>query len=427
MKNHARVITAIDVGTTKVFTIQAHVNASGDVKVLGYSTVPNSGLRKGNVEDVAGTTRAIKASITDVQKQTGKRIKSAYVGVTGAHVTFENKKFSFDSLGATGVITGEDLRLISKKVMAASTNGHSPKDRRVLHAIPMQYAVDGEGGIRNPVGLHGSDVEVEAHLVSAGFEYIERLIKSVEDAGIDVEALVLEPLASALSVLTPEERDFGAVIVDVGGGTTDIVGFRRGYICFTGVIPVAGFQFTNDLVQAYNTTQEAAEMAKLAYASTDITKVGLDDVVVLPVAGDEEGATMTIQRRDFCQLVRERAVELTDLVRDMLSQADINGYSVVLTGGGAQLPGFQRLFENSFVGRVRTGAPNGHAQVPGELKKPAYATGVGIMLWAATEGTRGIALSATRKYLGSEMGLTALFTAWSRQARRMMPWAALNQ
>ncbi|MDA1189920.1 MAG: cell division protein FtsA [Chloroflexi bacterium] len=426
MRNHVKTITAIDVGTTKVFTILAQLHASGDIKVLGHSSVPCTGLRKGNVEDLATTTSAVRASVAEVQKQTGRRIHSAYIGVTGAHVTFENKKYAFNSIGASGVITGEDLRSVSQRIMASSTNGGSPKDRRVLHAIPMEYSVDGEGGLRNPVGLHGSNVEVEAHLISGGFDYIQKLIKSVEDAGVDVEALVLQPLASALSVLTPKEREDGAIIVDIGGGTTDLVGFRRGHINYTGVVPVAGFQFTNDIVQAFGTTREAAEMAKLAYGSADLSPININEEITLPLEEkftDEETDSITIQRRDFCQLIKERSLELTYIIKDMLEESQMAGYPIVLTGGGSQLPGFQRLFEMSFAGPVRVGAPNGHAQVPGDLKKPAYATGVGIMLWAATEGTRGVALSASRKYLGSEVGLTALFTAWSRQVKRLMPWA----
>lgn len=426
MRTHGRTIAAIDVGTTKIFTVLAEVHAGGDIKILGHSSVPCAGLRKGNVEDIVATTKAIRTCASQVQKKTGKKIRSAYIGVTGSHVTFENKKYSFSTPGATGVITGDDVRDMSQHIMASTVSGKSLKDRRTIHTIPMEYSVDGEGALRNPIGLHGSDVEVEAHLITGGFDYIQKLIQSVEDANIDVEALILQPLASALSVLTPQERERGAVIVDIGGGTTDIVGYRRGHISYTGVVPVAGFQFTNDIVQTYRTTKEAAEMAKLAYASTDSSRIDISEEVVLPLteANQDDGATsISIQRRDLCQLVKERSSELVRIVRKMLDEANLSVFPLVLTGGGAQLPGLQHTFQLTFGNAVRIGAPNGHTPVPGELKKPPYATGVGIMLWAATEGAKGIALSASRKDLGSELGLTALLTVWSRQVRRLMPWA----
>lgn len=420
MISQGRTIVAIDVGTTKVFTVVGQVGAAGDVRVLAHSTVPNDGLRKGNVEDVAATSQAIRESVADVERQTGQRIKSAYIGVTGAHVTFENAHQTFEGIGSSGVVTAEDLRRMSQRIAAASASSAAEPGRKVIHAIPMEYAVDGETGIRNPVGMHSRQLEVEAHLVTGGSYYIEKLAKAVEGAALRVDGLVLEPLASALSVLTPEEREHGALIVDIGGGTTDIVGFQHGHICYTGVIPVAGSQFTNDLVQAYHTTREAAEEIKVKYASADPISVDMKDVVVLPVP--EKDVEQRIQRREVCQLVKERAQELVYMIKSKVNEAQMEDSAIVLTGGGAKLPGLQHMVQRTFRGHVRTGAPNGHSHVPPELQNPAYATGVGIMLWAAAEGP---AAAASRKSFGLESGLTGLIAMWSKQMKRWAPWAVL--
>jgi cell division protein FtsA len=408
------------VGTTKVFTVVGQVEGSSDVRVLGHSTVANDGLRKGNVEDIAATSEAIRESVAAVERQTGHRIKSAYVGVTGAHVTFENAHQTFEGIGSSGVVTAEDLRRMSQRIAADSAGSVTEPGRKIIHAIPMEYAVDGQEGIRNPVGMHSRQIEVEAHLVSGGSYYIDKLIKAVEGAEVRVDGLVLEPLASALSVLTPEEREHGAVIVDIGGGTTDIVGFKHSHICYTGVIPVAGSQFTNDLVQAYHTSQEAAEEIKVKYASAEPISVDMKDIVVLPVPGQD--VEQRIQRREVCQLVKERAQELVAMVKSKVNEADMEDCAIVLTGGGAKLPGLQHMVERTFRSHVRTGAPNGHSHVPPELMNPAYATGVGIMMWAAAEGGSA---AASRKPLSLESSLTGLIAMWSKQMKRWAPWAVL--
>ncbi len=375
--NH--LIAAIDVGTTKVCTILGHRAGAKGIRVLAHSSVPCNGLSKGNVADVAATTKAIRRSVHLVQKQTGRRVESAFVGVTGSHIGFQNRRDQLSSIGKNGVITADDLARTPEPLAESIAE----PGRQLIHAIRMSYTLDGESGIRNPLGMHSSSVEADTHLTTGGAAFVKRLVQAVEDAGIKIASLVLEPLASAVAVLTPEEKERGAVIVDIGGGTTDLVAFKSGRVCFSAVIPVAGFQFTNDIALTYHTPYEAAEKVKLEYASTDMQISGPNEQISLPIVGRD--VELQIRRLDVCQLARERGQELARLVKLKLDEAELGEYRVVLTGGTSNLPGLAALMQRTLTSIVRQGVPDAEGRLPEELKSSAYATGVGILQWAATE------------------------------------------
>ena len=379
MLKDAELLTAIDVGTTKVCTILSRKTGSTGFEVLAHSSVPCDGLRKGNVSDIGATTRAIKASVEAVERQSGHRIHSACVGVTGAHVNFENLSEPLDVPADKGVITSEELERIPSKL--DRSNGDSA--RKLIHALPMTFSVDGMEGIRNPLGMHGRTLEVEAHMVTGATPVIDKLVRAVERAGLTVQALVLEPLASGLAVLSAHERDAGSVLVDIGGGTTDVVAFRKGALYYTGVIPVGGYQFTNDIVVTYGTPYAAAEAAKLKYASAESHQQDSGEEVLLVLSGRD--AELRVQRREICQLTKERAQELVQLIKLKLEEADIEGPTearIVLTGGTSNLPGLESLVRRTLSHRVRRGVPNGNRGIPRDLQDPAYSTGVGILMWA---------------------------------------------
>ena len=379
MSQNETMLTAIDVGTTKVCTIVAKRNGGSRPEVLAHSTVPSRGLRKGNVVDISATQKAIRASLDAVEQETGLSVGAAYIGVTGAHVSFENR---LDPLDSNGVITAADVAMVPGKVSSAE----SKSGRQVIHAIPMAFSLDGKSGIRNPVGMHSDHVEVETHVVTGSPSIIDNLIAAVERSGIAVDGLVLEPLASGEAVLTPEERENGAAVVDIGGGTTDIVVFKNDRICYSAVIPVAGHQFTNDIVVSFNTTYEAAEEAKLKFASAEPMGIDDDEELTLPPSG--RGPDLKVRRNDLCQVIRERAQELASLVKIRLDEAtmvDRSNIRIVLTGGASNLPGLDEVMKRTVGRKLRRGIPTRPATVPQQLKNPAYATGVGIILWAANE------------------------------------------
>ena len=373
------IVTAVDVGTTKVCTIIGRRSTQGDLQFLAHSVVPCDGLKKGNVTDVDATARAIRSSIAEAAKRAQVTVKSAYVGVTGAHVSFENRWDRMAWAGERGVITAEELA----RVPDAARSDGAESDRSVIHAVPVSYSVDGLKGIRNPVGMHTSDLEVESHVVTGTASLLCKLVEAVERAEIGVDALVLEPLASSEAVLTREEKRRGAVVVDVGGGTTDIVAFSGGRIFFTAVLPVGGFQFTNDICLAYNAPYPAAEDIKIRYAHTDHHAVSAAEEVTLPVIG--QSSDLKVPRREICQLSRERAQELARLVKLKLQEGPLRrlpDMTLVLTGGASGLPGLDDLFRLTLRTNVRIGIPHGRGLIPDDLKAPAFATGVGILLWA---------------------------------------------
>lgn len=417
----SRVITAIDVGTTKVFALVASLEDSSAPRVLAHSTVPCKGLLRGNVEDLAETTSAIRTALDWIEAEAGIKIESAYVGVTGAHVACENRRDRLDGAGVIGVITPDELG-----AKAPAGRGTFSTDRQLVHAMPISYTLDGEEGIRNPIGMHSRSVEVDTHVITADRGRLELLTQAVRDAGIEVDALVMEPLASGLAALTADERERGTLLIDIGGGTSDMAVFRGGKLCYTGVVPVAGFQFTNDICLTYNVDYDSAEQAKLKHGHTEPAAVDPDETISMTL--QDRPAEVTVPARELAQLMRERAVELAQLVRIKLEEAlpgEIGSAKVVLTGGASELPGIADIFQRYLGRRVRLGAPIERA-ANGEMTEPMHATGLGILGWAAGlqgSGPRAGAPVGIRSNAGKLAGIGA---GLGRQVRKLKlsPWMA---
>ena len=377
-----KILTAIDVGTTKVCTIIARRTEDGDVKALAHSVVPCDGLSKGNVVDITATSNAIRLSVEEAERKAGVKTNSAHVGVTGVHVSFENRSDTLQWVGYKGVITPDDLVRVPDKIASASKE----TGRKVLHVLPMNYSLDGKSGVRNPIGMHTRQLEVETHVISGLDTFIARLLDAASIAGVTVDDLVLEPLASSEAVLTQEEKEKGVALIDIGGGTTDVVVFQSGNIFYTSVLPVGGFQFTNDISQMYDAPYEAAEKAKLEFASTEPEDVRPEENV--PLAAFDRTGKRNVSRHDLCQLTRERAQELIRLIKVKLKETDIediSNFPVVVTGGASNLPGLQELMRKTLSENVRSGVPNGSLAISDALREPAYATAVGILIWAANK------------------------------------------
>ena len=376
------IVAAIDVGTTKVCTIVGRKVGEDGIQILGYSTAKNAGMRKGVVSDVSEAERAVRVSIKAVEDKTGHKVDSAFVGVTGAHVRFENRHERLEIENRKGIVTAEDVAGAPKKL----SESIDVPGRTVIHANSISYTLDGESGIRHPVGMHSKEMEVEAHFVTGSNTFIDRLVDVIEVSGVRINSLVLEPLASGLAVLTPEERQKGAVIVDIGGGTTDIVAFRGDSIYYTGVIPVGGYQFTNDIALSFSTTFEAAEAIKLEHGSAEFQPASAGEQILVPVIGRDK--QLKVSRLEICQLVRERAMELARMIKVKLDServGDIEDSVLVLTGGASNMPGFAELVKKSVGIEVRKGVPDVHGSIPAELRDSVYATAIGTLLWGLTE------------------------------------------
>jgi cell division protein FtsA len=385
-----KIISAIDVGTTKIATIVANVKEENDIEVLGVGVVPSRGLHKGIVVNMDEAKQSIAASLREAQRISGIRIDSAYVGVTGRHIS---------SLNNRGVVAiPRDDRLVRtddlKRVLSAARNITVSEGKRVLHAIPRYYALDGQEGVKQPVGMHGSRLDVETHIITASVTSIQNLAKCVRSVGVDVEDLILEPLASGEAVLTPEERDTGVIMADIGGGTTDIAVFKNGSIYHTAILPVAGYQVTSDISIGLGLPFNIAEKMKKMYGNVAPT-LEIENAVQV---GIENGHSASY--KDLCNIIRARMEELLQLVLLEMPTSDYQNLvpcGLVLTGGTANLSGLDELGRSVLQIPVRKGRPlsTGVYGISDILHDPSYATTLGLILWQV-QGKEGSAFREKR-------------------------------
>ena len=374
---------AIDVGTTKICTLVGQVGSGGEIEVTGVGIAPSRGLLKGMVVNIDEAAEAIRISVERAERSSARRITSAYVGITGSHLSCQNSRAMVTISRTDHLVSLEDVTRVLHEARSVSM----PSNREILHVIPRSYILDGQEGVQNPVGLHGSRLDVEAHVVTGAVTSIQNLTKCVQQAGVEVENLVLEPLASSEAVLSEDERETGSVLVDIGGGTTDLAVFVQGSIGHTAVLPVGGHQFTQDLVIGIRAPYAAAEEAKLAYGSAEPGAIPPDEVVEIAAFG--EGSKRPISRRLMSEILRARLDEVLDLT---LHEIRVSGYhdllpaGVIFTGGGAGLKGLTTVAEQALFMPVRIGVPEGVHGLVDTISSPAYAASVGLLLWAVRYG-----------------------------------------
>jgi len=373
-------IAAIDVGTSKVCTVLARKSKAGFPELISFSDIPCSGVKRGNVVDSSAISDAISKTISEIRADVGIDIRSAYVGITGSHISYENRVDYFSNIGQQGVVTLEEVAQIPDMV---SDGLHLP-GKTIVHAFPIQYAVDGHDGIKNPVGMHVTGLQVTTHLLTADSYFVDKLEDTIKMSGVDLKALVIESFASSEAILTQTEKDMGSAVVDIGGGTTDIVIFKNGSAVYNGTIPVGGFQFTNDVCLTYNVGFSEAEEAKIKYGDTNLSAVDLTETI--PISPIGSSATIELRKRDLCQLMRERAMELIRLIDLKLQQGGLkeNPNSIVyITGGASQLPGFYEMAEQFIPNCViKIGVPDFVMGITEDLKNPCYSTAIGMVLHA---------------------------------------------
>jgi cell division protein FtsA len=377
-------ITAIDVGTTKVCTIIANVEESGNIRVIGVGITPSSGLHKGLVVNLKEAGQSIQASVRKAELMSGHKVESAYIGVTGRHVTSENNRGMVSINTGDRLVRSDDL----KRVLKSAQNIKVPPERKLLHIIPRGFALDGQTGVKNPVGMHGQRLDVETHLITAAISSVQNIMKCVRSIGIEVDDLVMEPLASSESVLTEEEKQNGVILADIGGGTTDVAIFRDGSIWHTAVLPVAGYQLTRDVAMGLGLPFDVAENMKKRYASVIPIYEGKRQT---PEEMLQDGHGVSYQ--DLCDIVRARIEEIVRLVMLELPQTEYEQLvpaGLVFTGGSSNLSGLDSLTRDLIKLPVRIGSPTNLQGIPQSLQNPAYATAVGLVLWAAKNNTQPV-------------------------------------
>jgi len=370
-----RTITSIDVGTTKVCTIMADMDDGDNLRVTGVGVTPSTGLHKGLVVNINDAREAIRESVRKAEEASGYKVDSAYVGVTGRHVSSLNNKGVIAITRNDRLVRPDDL----KRVMHCARSVKVPTDRKLLHVIPRGYAVDGQVGVKNPLGMHGFRLDVEAHIITAATTSIQNLVKCIRGIGIDIEDLILEPLASSEAILSEDEKQIGVILADIGGGTTDIAVFREGSIWHTSILPVAGYQITRDVSIGLGLPFDVAEGMKKRYGS------------VMPVYETKTESNTSISAdghgvsyQDLCDIIRARVEEIIRLILLELPRAEYETLvpaGLVITGGGANLPGIEALGIDILQLPVRVGKPAAIYGIADTLHDPAYATGVGLLLW----------------------------------------------
>jgi len=378
-----KIVSAIDVGTTKIATIVANVRSQDDIEVLGVGVVPSHGLHKGIVVNMDEAKASISGSIKEAQSISGMRIDSVCVGVTGRHIT---------SLNNRGVVAiPRDDRLVRpqdlKRALSAARSVHVPEGKKLLHAIPRYYALNGDERVEQPVGMHGTRLDVETHIITASVSSVQNLVKCVHSTGVEVEDLILEPLAASEAVLTPQEREGGVIMADIGGGTTDVAVFRGGGIYHTSIIPVAGYQVTSDIAIGLGLPFNIAENMKKRYGNVT---PGLDTSKADEV-GIENGHSASY--RDLCDIIHSRMEELFELILLEMPTTDYQTLApcgLVLTGGTANLTGLAELGKSVLRLPVRKGQPLGAGiyGITDILYDSAYATTTGLILWQARNRER---------------------------------------
>lgn len=296
-----KLYTALDVGTTKVAALIGAVGLTGRTEVLGLGVQTSHGLRKGTVVNVPEAEEAIRSAVAEAERQAGTRVREALVGVTGNHIASHNVTTRWQHSDSRHAIKSRDL----EEILEASQSIPLEADRRLLHAIPRNYFLDGRAGARNPVGMHARYMDVETMLVTASDPPVQNLARAVGGAGIAMQGLVLEPLASAEAVMTADERQMGAVLIDIGGGTSDIAVFKDGGIWYSGIIPVGGHQLTNDLAVGLGTSYGAAEETKVRHGHLLPEAVREDEVLEVPRLGSP--GPQSVARRRVAEILRERS------------------------------------------------------------------------------------------------------------------------
>jgi cell division protein FtsA len=383
-------VAGLDIGTTKVCAIVGEVDEDGDVHVIGAGTAPSSGLRRGVVVDLDSTARAIEQAVDHAERMAGAAVGAVYVAVSGEHIA------SADSRGVVAVARGDHEIAdadVARVIDAARMAALPASDREIIHMLPRDFVVDGQDGVKRPVGMYGTRLEVEAHIVTGVATQLANVAKCVQRAGLEIEEMVLEPLASAEAVLTPAERDLGAVVADMGGGTTSVGIFANGGLCHVAILPVAGGHLTNDIAVGMRTPMAEAEKLKVRWGAAAPSAVSEGEMIEVFNVGGR--APRVLSRRVLAEFIEPRLEEMFSLVG---SQIRRSGYQhrvpagLVLTGGGALLDGLVEYAEARLGLPARLGSPEHVAGLVEPARTPAYSTGVGLVLYGArTRGRTGAA------------------------------------
>lgn len=368
-------IVGLDLGTTKIGVVVAEVNKDSLPNIVGVGVSPSFGMRRGTVVNLEKTVQSIRRAVEEAERMTGTKIDSAYVGIAGGHISGMSSKAMVSVEKQGGEITQRDV----KRVLEQAQSIGLPLDREIIHVLPIEFKVDGESGIKDPVGMFGRRLEVEVHIVTGAVTSAQNIYKAVQRAKIKVKDLVLQPLASSYAVLEPDEKDLGVLLIDIGGGTTDLAIFKEGTIRYTQVIGLAGENITNDLALGLRTPVKEAEELKKKYGCALIELADDEEILVKGVGKRAERKTT---KKMAASIIQPRIEEILSFVKHEVKKVwdpQLLAAGVVITGGTAHLRGIEQLAEEIFDLPVKVGKPWGISGLTDIVEDPIFSTAVGLI------------------------------------------------
>jgi len=398
--NKSAIRVGLDIGTTKIAAVVARIEDKGPPSIIGVGVSPCEGLRRGVVVNLEQTVDAINSAVSKAEQMADVEIRDAFIGVAGDHIKSLNSRGVIAVSRADHTITEKDIVRVKEAARAIRL----PDEREILHVIPQEYIVDNQGGIKNPVDISGVRLEAEVHIVTGAVTSIQNIAKCVNRAGIEVRDVVLQPLASSLSVLAPDERELGCVLVDIGGGTTDLAVFNDDAIRYTSVIGLGGKAVTSDIAIGLRTPVEYAEEIKVKYGCALRSMINLDEKIEVPSPGDREKRIMSPEM--LGTIIEPRMEELFTMVKHELDKNNLSGLlgaGVVLTGGASLLKGSAEMAEQILDMPVKVGYPRGFAGLNDIIENPAFATVLGLLVYGG-QAEGGSFQTGSEGSLNSVMG-----------------------
>ena len=383
-KENRNLVVGLDIGTSKVVALVAELAADGTLEVLGMGNHESKGLKKGVVVNIESTVAGIQRALEEAELMADCKIVSAFTGIAGSHIR------SFNSTGMVAVKEREVSAIDVDRAMETAKAVNIPTDQQILHVLRQEFIIDGQEDVREPVGMSGVRLEVKVHIVTGAVSAAQNIVKCVRRCGLDVNDLILQPLASARAVLSADEMDLGVCLVDIGGGTTDLAIFTHGAIRQTAVIPIAGDQITNDIAMALRTPTAEAEAIKTRHGVALRQLADPNEMIEVPGIGDREPRVMS--RQMLAEVIEPRAEELFSLVQQVLRESgyeELLSSGIVLTGGSSLMQGMVELGEEIFHMPVRIGLPRYRGGLADVVRSPRYATAMGLLLEGAQQIQQG--------------------------------------
>src|SRR3954463_9696016 len=373
-KDAKNLIVGLDIGTSKVVAVVAEVMSDGRHEVIGLGQHESKGLKKGVVVNIEATVESIQRALEEAELMADCKIRNVYAGIAGSHIR------SFNSSGMVAIKDKEVTSTDVARVIETAKAVNIPTDQQLLHTVPQEFIVDNQEDVREPIGMSGIRLEVRVHIVTGAVSAVQNIVKCVRRCGLEVSDLILQPMASADAVLTNDEKELGVVLIDIGGGTTDIAVFSDGAIRHTAVIPIAGDQITNDIAMALRTPTGDAETIKVRHGVA--LRQLADPNQMLEVPGIGERGSRSLSRQTLAEVIEPRVEELFAMVHQVVRESGYEGVlssGIVLTGGSAIMPGMVEMAEDIFHMPVRIGVPRYAGGLAEVARAPRYATAVGLL------------------------------------------------